>query len=196
MAQESPETKPAAEPSRQAGGLVGLIMSLAGGGERGSVAADPAAGAEAAKPAAAEAAPVTADAFRGLVAEAEEKREDKSAAAARAAELERHRQVKAMLQQHLDDEMWQTLLAHARAAAASGQTEFQLLRFPSAVCSDGGRKIDVNESDWGTTLRGEAADLYQRWERKLKPAGFHISARILSWPQGMRGDIGLFLIWP
>ena len=44
------------------------------------------------------------------------------------------------------------------------------------------------------TLRGEAAEIYLRWERDLKPHGFRLAARVLDFPGGMPGDIGLFLI--
>lgn len=71
-----------------------------------------------------------------------------------------------------------------------------LLRFPSDLCSDGGRKIDVAEEGWEVTLRGEAAELYNRWRRELKPQGFGLSARIVSFEdQGIIGDLGLFLTW-
>ena len=184
-----PETRPAAPHARPGGGIVGLIMSLAGGAPHPT---DAALSAEASAPAP---VPTTAEAFRGLVEAADRAKEDKGAEAAATAALERRRQIKGMLQQHIDDEMWQTLIAHAEAAAKAGQNQFQLLRFPSGLCSDGGRKIDVNEPDWGETLRGEAAEYYARWERELKPAGFHLEAQILNWPGGMRGDIGLFLTW-
>jgi hypothetical protein len=184
------EARPAPRHAPPGGGIVGLIMSLAGGS--GHVAPGTAPAAEAAAPAP---VPITADAFRGLVDAADRAKQDKGAEATAAAALERRRQIKAMLQQHIDDEMWQTLIAHAEAAASAGLKQFQLLRFPSGLCSDGGRKIDVNEPDWGETLRGEAAEYYARWERELKPAGFHLSAQILNWPGGMRGDIGLFLTW-
>jgi uncharacterized membrane protein len=133
-------------------------MNLSGGAEWTAAAA-----AAAVEPQSAPASiPTTAEAFRGLVAAVEQAKEDKSAEAARAADLERRRKIKALVQQHLDDEMWRTRIDHAREAAAVGKKEFQLLRFPSGLCSDDGRKIDVSEADWGTTLRGEAADLYAR----------------------------------
>jgi hypothetical protein len=43
-------------------------------------------------------------------------------------------------------------------------------------------------------LRGEAAELYLRWERDLKPLGFGLSARVLDFPGGKPGDIGLFMV--
>jgi hypothetical protein len=40
-------------------------------------------------------------------------------------------------------------------------------------------------------LRGEAAEIYLRWERDLKPGGFHLAERVLDFPGGFPGDIGL-----
>jgi hypothetical protein len=37
--------------------------------------------------------------------------------------------------------------------------------------------------------------LYLGWERDLKPRGFRLAARMVDFPGGMPGDIGLFLIW-
>ena len=45
------------------------------------------------------------------------------------------------------------------------------------------------------TLRGEATEIYRRWERDLKAHGFRLGARVLEFPGGMPGDIGLFLSW-
>ena len=70
-----------------------------------------------------------------------------------------------------------------------------MLRFPSDLCSDGGRKIDVAEEGWEGTLRGAAAELYGRWRNHLKPQGFGLSARIVSYEDGIVGDIALYLTW-
>jgi len=139
---------------------------------------------------------LTAKGFRQLVEASKHGADEDKERAAREAELARSRQVKDMLQEHLDTQMWATLLEHAREAAARGEYEFQLLRFPSELCSDNGRRIRVFEHGWEQTLRGEAADLYDRWERQLKEKGFGLSARVLDYPGGMPGDIGVFLTWP
>lgn len=113
---------------------------------------------------------------------------------AAAAEHLRER-VKDLAEHHIDDARWQTLLARAIEAAEHGEKEILLLRFPNALCSDGGRAVNAPLPDWPGTLRGEPAELYLRWERDLKPHGFHLSARILEFPGGFPGDIGLFLGW-
>jgi hypothetical protein len=70
-----------------------------------------------------------------------------------------------------------------------------LLRFPCQLCIDGGRAINVAEPAWPTTLRGRSAEIYLRWERALKPRGFLLAARVLDFPDGKPGDMGLFLVW-
>ena len=58
-----------------------------------------------------------------------------------------------------------------------------------------GRAINAPDPDWPTSLQGEAAEMYLRWERELRPRGFHLVARVIDFPEGMPGDIGLYLIW-
>jgi len=111
------------------------------------------------------------------------------------AQLDRRRQVKSLIDQHLKEQLWQEMIAHAEQAAKGGETEHLLIRFPSDLCSDGGRMIDVAEEGWVQTLRGEAADIYDRWLKELKPQGFGLSARIVSYVDTIIGDIGLYLTW-
>jgi hypothetical protein len=63
------------------------------------------------------------------------------------------------------------------------------------LCTDRGRAINEMEPEWPATMRGEPADLYLRWDRDLKSSGFHLTARVLDYPDGMPGDIGLVLGW-
>jgi len=145
---------------------------------------------------AAERPPVTAGSFRELVTIAEETVREDALAAKQLAALERLRQIKAMLLEHLDKDVWATLLDRAQAAAAEGESSFELMRFPCDLCSDGGRKIGVAENDWPTTLRGEAAEVYARWERELRPTGFRLRAQIVEYLDGIPNNIALSLAWP
>jgi hypothetical protein len=90
---------------------------------------------------------------------------------------------------------WTTLLERACDAATHGQKSLELLRFPCDLCTDGSRKIDVAETDWPTTLRGEAAEIFTRWERELRPAGFELTAQIVEYFDGMLGNVALTLTW-
>lgn len=146
-------------------------------------------------PPAAEDIRVPAEDFRGLVkdfqhGEMQHREEEHRAAAER-----RQQAVTEMIDHHIDDEAWRTMLHNARHAAERGQTELMLLQFPSQLCSDRGRAVSEAEENWPATLRGEPAELYRRWERDLKPNGFRLAARVLDYPGGMPGDVGLFLLW-
>ena len=85
--------------------------------------------------------------------------------------------------------------AEARNAAGAGQREFMLIRFPSRLCSDGGRAINAPDQRWPETLRGEPADVFQRWRAELQPQGFQVAAQIVDFPDGLPGDAALFLMW-
>jgi len=139
--------------------------------------------------------PATAAGFRELVTVAEQTVRNDAVAAKEMAELERLRQIKLMLNKHLDERVWAKLIDRAKDAAAHGENSFELIRFPCDLCSDGGRKIDVAEADWPTTLRGEAAEVYERWRIELRPAGFRLSAQIAEYLDGIPSQVALSLAW-
>lgn len=133
--------------------------------------------------------------FRALTADSEHEVLLRQAEVRRAEAAARRRTVEQLIDHHIGDETWRNMLHKAREAAQHGAKEFMLLRFPHDLCSDGGRAVNVPEPDWPKTLRGEAAEVYLRWERELKSGGFRLGARVLDFPGGFPGDIGLFLIW-
>jgi CBS domain-containing protein len=133
--------------------------------------------------------------FRRLVADFENREVRRREELRHHSEEEHKHKVEELIGTHISDGSWRHLLHEARIAAERGSKEFMLLRFPSQLCSDGGRAVNVPDPDWPTTLRGEAAEIYLRWSRDLKPQGFHLAARVVDFPDGMPGDIGLFLVW-
>jgi hypothetical protein len=143
----------------------------------------------------AERPPVTARSFRELVTTAKQVGRDDAVAVKQLAALERERQIEAMLLEHLDKHLWVKLLDRAQAGATQGESSFELIRFPCDLCSDGGRKIDVAEIDWPSTLRGEAAEVYSRWERELRPGGFSLRAQIVEYLDGIPSNIASALSW-
>jgi CBS domain-containing protein len=138
---------------------------------------------------------ITADDLRLLVAHRRQELDAERARRRAEAAEQRRRDLHRLIETHVTDKRWDTLIHGAREAAERGETEFLMLRFPSQLCSDGGRAINAPDPDWPKTLRGEAAELYLRWERELRPRHFHIAARVLEFPGGVPGDIGLFLCW-
>ncbi len=133
--------------------------------------------------------------FQALMTDFERHRTETAEAARHAALVRRQEEVKQLIDDHVREETWNAMLHQAREAAQRGDKEYLLFRFPSDLCADSGRAINSALPDWPNTLRGEAAEIYLRWERDLKPRGFHLLARVLDYPGGMPGDIGLFLGW-
>jgi len=137
----------------------------------------------------------TASDFRSLVADHEHSKLEHQQEHRRTAAVQRKHRVAELIDLHISDDNWRSLLQQARQSAERGEKEFMLLRFPGQLCSDGGRAINISEARWPETLRGEAGELYLRWERDLKSQGFPLGARFLDFPGGMPGDVGLFLTW-
>jgi CBS domain-containing protein len=179
---------PSPATERSVGGLASMFAGMMGAESR-PPATQPSAAPVVVAPA------MTADAFVTLVTAAKRAGQDEAVAAKDQAKLEQERQVKALLQEHVGTPAWTALLERARAAAALGENSFELIRFPCELCSDGGRKIDVAETDWPTTLRGEAAEFYTRWERDLRPAKFGLTAQLVDYIDGIASNVALSLTW-
>lgn len=133
--------------------------------------------------------------FRDLLSNHERNEAQRISEERQAQAKRRHMEVSELINRHIADAQWEAMLHDAESAAARGEKELLLLRFPSDLCRDGGRAVNVREPDWPDTLRGEAAEIYLRWKNDLQPSGFRLAARILDFPGGIPGDIGLFLSW-
>ena len=93
------------------------------------------------------------------------------------------------------DQLMQLVMQLVHHAAEHGQREVQVYRFPNAMCSDRGRRINNSESDWEASLEGRPKLAYEFWQEHLRPLGFHLKAEVLEYPGGMPGDIGFILTW-
>lgn len=87
-------------------------------------------------------------------------------------------------------------LLKIRRAFENGEKEIMLIRFPSEICEDQGRRINNHLDGWQETLPGVLKHVHEWWEAELAPGGFTFGARVLDYPGGMPGDIGLFIGWP
>lgn len=85
--------------------------------------------------------------------------------------------------------------AMIRAAAAEGHHELMIFRFPHELCDDNGVAINNFDPDWPKTLIGTAKSVYDAWDTHIRPRGYGLRAQVLEYPDGMIGDIGLFLTW-
>lgn len=94
-----------------------------------------------------------------------------------------------------DAERLKRAAAIINRAVANGLTEIQVIRFPNALCTDRGRAINNQEPGWAATLTGLPKELYDFWDRHMKPRGYRLKAQIVAFPNGMPGDVGLTLCW-
>ena len=94
-----------------------------------------------------------------------------------------------------NEQLMQRVMQLVDQAAENGQTEIQVYRFPNALCTDRGRRINNSEPDWEQTLEGRPKLGYEFWRDNLKPLGFGLKAEVLEYPGGIPGDIGFFLTW-
>src|SRR6476660_933732 len=125
--------------------------------------------------------------------------EKDSAAARKQAELESE---KKMLLEKItkpsgvsDEEAIRRVAAIIERAVSNGLTEVQVYRFPNALCTDRGRAIHQQEPGWETTLTGLPKEMYQFWDRQLRPLGYKRNFQIVDFPDGMPGDVGITLKW-
>ena len=115
----------------------------------------------------------------------------------------------------LNDEIIQTTQQRIRRAFENGEAELMFASFPSDFCTDSGRailnagappiveltdeekeKLKDAEPEWLHTLPRGARPVYEHWKQHMKPAGFGLAVRILNFPGGKPGDVGMFFTWP
>lgn len=114
----------------------------------------------------------------------------------------------------LNDEIIQSGLDRIRRAFDRGETELMIASFPSSFCSDDGRAIinagatpinkpskeeaarQAENPDWLLTLPAGVRQVYDYWRENLKSGGFAFGVRIVNYPGGKPGDVGVFFSWP
>ena len=114
----------------------------------------------------------------------------------------------------LTDEIITSCLDKVKRVFELGENELMLTSFPSAFCTDDGRMIinsgapPINklteeelaalpdEPEWLATMPRGVRKVYDYWKDHLKPGGFEFTARIINYPGGKPGDVGLFFSWP
>ena len=94
-----------------------------------------------------------------------------------------------------DEEAMQRVAIIVQRAVSNGQTEVQVYRFPNQLCTDHGRAINQQEPGWEKTLTGLPKEMYEFWDRRLRPLGYKLKFQIVDWPGGMPGDVGISLKW-
>jgi hypothetical protein len=94
-----------------------------------------------------------------------------------------------------DEEVMKKAAVIIERAAKNGLTEVQVYRFPNTICTDRGRAINQQEPGWETTLTGIPKEIYQFWDRRLRPLGYRLRVQIVDFSGGVPGDVGMTLKW-
>ena len=139
----------------------------------------------------------TAKDLQAKIAQVEGERASAAMKAHAAAEAEKHAFLERISKPSglTDEQVIEKASQIINRAVENGLTSVQVFRFPNHLCTDNGRAIDQVEEGWQKTLTGIPKELYQFWERQLKPGGYHIKYEVIDRPGGMRGDIAVFLSW-
>jgi hypothetical protein len=139
----------------------------------------------------------TAEQMMEKLALAEAAKADEAARKSAAAEAEK----KALLDKLTkpsgvsDEEALRRVSVIVERAVNNGLTEVQVYRFPNALCTDRGRAINQQEPGWETTLTGLPKEMYEFWDRQLRPLGYKLKVQIVDFPDGIPGDVGITLKW-
>jgi hypothetical protein len=95
-----------------------------------------------------------------------------------------------------DEQALKRTAAIVQRALKNGLTEVEVMRFPNSMCTDHGRAINNGlEAGWETTLTGKPKEIYEFWERQLKPRGYKLRYQVVDFSGGVPGDIGITLKW-
>jgi hypothetical protein len=94
-----------------------------------------------------------------------------------------------------DEQVMKKAAVIIERAAKNGLTEVQVYRFPNTLCTDRGRAINQQEPGWERTLTGIPKEIYQFWDRRLRPLGYKLRVQIVDFSGGVPGDIGMSLKW-
>src|SRR5262245_55380537 len=94
-----------------------------------------------------------------------------------------------------DEEAIRRGIAIIERAVSNGKTEVQITRFPNTICTDKGRAINQQEPGWEDTLTGVPKEIYNLWAKYFRPRGYKLRVEIVSFPDGMPGDVGMTLKW-
>jgi len=101
----------------------------------------------------------------------------------------------AFMSREVHPEVIERINKAVRIAAEQGSHQLQVMTFPVRYCSDGGRRINIADPEWPSTLEGFAKKAHEFYVKELRPLGYKLTAEIISFPGGVPGEAALFLKW-
>ena len=140
---------------------------------------------------------LTAEELKEMLAEMRIAKASEEARARSAAEAERNKLIERLTMPSgvSEAEATKRIATIVARAVANGLKEVEIYRFPNQLCSDRGRAIGQNEPGWEETLTGVPKEIYEFWDRAMRPLGYVLRVEIVDWPGGMPGDVGMTLRW-
>ena len=101
----------------------------------------------------------------------------------------------AFMSRQVAPEAFERINSAVRLQPKTAIGNYRSLRFRPSYCDDGGRRINIADPEWPSTLTGFAKDAFDFYVKELRPLGYKLHAEIISFPGGMPGDVALFLSW-
>lgn len=138
---------------------------------------------------------VTPTELKKLADEIEERKAHEAIEKMRKLDADQQGMHEAFMERELNPDVTERLSAAVRRAAQSGQHEIQVLKFPATWTNDRGRRINNAENDWPVSLEGFAKRAYEYYAKELKPAGYVLRAQVMSYNDGVPGEIAMHLGW-
>jgi hypothetical protein len=139
--------------------------------------------------------PASADELRMMLLEQQMKKMDERQKLVDAEEKKRAAFAEDFLKGHVGEQERTIIRRLVMNAVKDGKMEAMVYSFPSRLCSDRGRAINNNDPKWPETLQGKAKELFDRYNEVARPQGYALKAMIINFPDGVPGDVGLFLNW-
>jgi hypothetical protein len=133
--------------------------------------------------------------LRQIASDAEMKKMDEEAQYAKKKQEQQEELRKAFLAREIQPDAIDRINAAVRIAAERGHHQLQVVTFPSSLCTDRGRSINNADPAWPSTLTGFAKKAYDYFEKELRPQGYKLTAEIVTWPDGLPGDVAISLKW-
>jgi hypothetical protein len=137
----------------------------------------------------------SADELRTMLLEQQMKKMDERQKLVEAEEKKRTAFAEDFLKGHVTEQERAMIRRLVMNAVKEGKMEAMVYSFSSRLCTDRGRAINNNDPKWPETLQGKAKELYDRYNVVARPQGYALKAMIINFPDGVPGDIGLFLNW-
>jgi hypothetical protein len=138
---------------------------------------------------------VTPAELKRIADEIEERKAREAIEKMRKRDAEQGEMHETFMAQDLRPDVQERVSASVRRAAENGQHELQVLKFPATWTNDRGRRINNAESDWPVSLEGFAKRAYDYYVKELQPMGYRLRAEVLSYNEGVPGEIAIYLAW-